>query len=82
MVWFCRRPSAWLSVGFMRLIIVALEPGGHVLFVLTQKEQKKSSTNTAPLPAANRLATAHARVGRAVRARPPAGSFILNLLII
>jgi len=42
-----------------------------VLFCLdTKKDEKKSSTNTAPLPAAGRLATAPARVGRAVRARP------------
>jgi len=36
----------------------------------TKKNEKKSSTNTAPLPAASRVATAHARVVRAVRARP------------
>jgi len=39
----------------------------------TKSIAKRSSTNTAPLPAANRLATAHARVVRAVRARPPCG---------
>jgi hypothetical protein len=34
--------------------------------------KEKGSTNTAPLPTADRLAAAHARVGRAVRARPRA----------
>ena len=46
-----------------------------VLFCLdTKKNEKRSSTNTAPLRAASRLAATHARVGRAVRARPPCNS--------
>jgi hypothetical protein len=47
-----------------------------VLFCLdTKKNEKKSSTNTAPLPTAGRLAAAHARVGPitiGIRARPHA----------
>jgi hypothetical protein len=34
--------------------------------------KEKGSTNAAPLPSANRFTTAHARVGRSVRARPRA----------
>ena len=46
-----------------------------VLFCLdTKKNEKKSSTNTAPLPSASRLAAARSRVGRAVRAHPPCNS--------
>ena len=44
----------------------------HFSFLEKKSNQKKATTNAGPLPAANRFATAHARVARSVRGRPPA----------
>jgi len=59
-----------------RLILKLFQSPVIILFCLdTKKNEKKSSTNTAPLPSASRIAITPSRVGRAVRAHlPPCGA--------